>query len=81
MSHELDRLTLILRAQFLLESTQDLKQGLRAIGSDLLVTTGLTEDVIAGVARGSSSCSVMCTQEVTSEELGVDNKVWGGCRR
>ena len=37
------------RAKFLLESAQDLKQSLKALGSDLLVTVGLPEEVIAGV--------------------------------
>lgn len=39
----------LLRAKFLLESAQDLKQSLKALGSDLLVTVGLPEEVIAGV--------------------------------
>ena len=40
-----DSCSLSVSAKFLLESAMDLKQGLKAIGSDLLVTTGLTEDV------------------------------------
>ena len=63
------------RAQFPLESALDLKQGLKALGSDLLVTCGPPEDIIAGMARGTSTCSVICTQEVTSEELTAEARV------
>jgi deoxyribodipyrimidine photo-lyase len=63
------------RAQFLLESALELKQSLRALGSDLVVSCDSPEDVIEGLARGASSCSVMCTEEVTSEELAVDARV------
>jgi deoxyribodipyrimidine photo-lyase len=36
------------RARFLLESVQDTKGSLQAIGSDLLVAVGKPEDIIPG---------------------------------
>ena len=59
----------------MLESARDLKQSLRSLSSDLLVTVGAPEDVISVIARGSSSCSVLCATEATSEELAIDAKV------
>lgn len=38
------------RAQFMLESVQDLKAGLQKIGSDLIIHLGKPEDAIAGVS-------------------------------
>ena len=37
------------RAQFLLESVQDLKQSLRHVGSDLMVCMGTPEEAVQGL--------------------------------
>ena len=42
------------RAQFLLESVQDLKQSLRHIGSDLMVCMGTPEEAVQGLTLCSS---------------------------
>lgn len=42
------------RAQFLLESVQDLKQSLRHIGSDLMVCMGTPEEAVQGLNHCSS---------------------------
>ncbi|KAK9831060.1 hypothetical protein WJX74_001561 [Apatococcus lobatus] len=61
------------RAQFMLESVQDLKTGLQKIGSDLIVHLGKPEDAIAGlIGQGST---VITQTETTSEENKIDAKV------
>ena len=46
------------RAQFLLESVQDLKQSLRHIGSDLMVCMGTPEEAVQGSIIYSSLADV-----------------------
>nr|QDZ38467.1 cryptochrome DASH [Chlamydomonas sp. ICE-L] len=64
------------RAQFLLESVKDLKGRLQAVGSDLLVTVGRPEQILAGLTSDCKPGTVVLTQhECTSEEERVDAKV------
>ncbi|KAI3426359.1 hypothetical protein D9Q98_008731 [Chlorella vulgaris] len=66
------------RAQFLLESVADLKQQLRAIGSDLMICMGRPEEVLPGLmterGSGGKTC-VLAQSEVTSEELAIERRV------
>ena len=46
------------RAQFLLESVQDLKQSLRHVGSDLMVFMGTPEEAVQGLSIHMSYANV-----------------------
>ena len=45
------------RARFVLESVADLRQNLRALGADLIVRTGLPEQVLPDLAREMKACA------------------------
>ncbi len=60
------------RAQFLLESVADLRQSLRAIGSDLILRRGLPEAIIPALAQELGVTTVRFYRETTSEELAVE---------
>jgi deoxyribodipyrimidine photo-lyase len=60
------------RAQFLQQSVMDLRQSLRAIGSDLLVYSGQPEQIIPELVKTLNISAVHYHQEVTSEELAVE---------
>mmetsp|Transcript_35048 Transcript_35048/g.68206 ORF Transcript_35048/g.68206 Transcript_35048/m.68206 type:complete len:537 (-) Transcript_35048:217-1827(-) len=61
------------RAEFMIESVNDLKDSLQKLGSDLNIFHAKPEDVLAKVAGPDSV--VVCSEEVTSEELRVDDAV------
>jgi deoxyribodipyrimidine photo-lyase len=61
-----------IRAQFLLESVADLRQQLRALGSDLLIRQGEPETVIPELMAALKIDAVYYHQEVTSEETQVE---------
>jgi deoxyribodipyrimidine photo-lyase len=61
------------RAQFLLESVADLRERLRAIGSDLIVRCGLPEVELPALVQELGITAVSCYREVTSEELAVED--------
>lgn len=61
-------------AQFRLESVAALREALRGIGSDLLVSSAKPEDAIAELAQGGNT-TVLSQEEVTSEETRTDAKV------
>jgi deoxyribodipyrimidine photo-lyase len=63
------------RAKFILESVADLRKSLRAKGSDLIIRTGLPEDVLVELTTQSHANWVFCNRERTSEELVVQNAV------
>lgn len=65
------------RGKFTLECVADLKASLRALGSDLLVRCGKTEDVITELTlTGANERTIVLTQtEVTSEETDMDRSV------
>lgn len=60
------------RAQFLLESVADLRESLRAIGSDLILRQGLPEEIIPALAQELGATTVRFYRETTSEELAVE---------
>ncbi|MGK7912302.1 MAG: DASH family cryptochrome [Synechococcus sp.] len=61
------------RAQFLLESVADLKRSLQAKGSDLIIRVGQPEEVIPTLAKQLEAKAVHYHEEVTSEELAVED--------
>ncbi|MEM9829290.1 MAG: DASH family cryptochrome [Bacteroidota bacterium] len=63
------------RAQFLLQSLQDLRQNLQKIGSDLIIRRGLPEKVIPQMATELEASKVFANKEVTAEELSVEEKL------
>jgi deoxyribodipyrimidine photo-lyase len=68
------------RAQFILESVEDLRQNLRRLGSDLLVRTGKPECVVSDLVRELRASWVLCNRERTHEEVFVqdalEQKLW-----
>ncbi|MEZ5044375.1 MAG: DASH family cryptochrome [Saprospiraceae bacterium] len=68
------------RAQFIIESVQNLRQNLRAMGSDLVVRVGKPEEVIFALAQEVKSSWVFCNRERTAEEVKVqdalEQKLW-----
>ncbi|MCC6458965.1 MAG: DASH family cryptochrome [Saprospiraceae bacterium] len=68
------------RARFILESIENLKENLQAIGSDLLVRVGRPEYVISDLARETKTSWVLCNRERTQEEVQVqdalEQKLW-----
>lgn len=61
------------RAQFIIESIQDLRQSLRKLGSDLIVRVGKPEDIIFDIAKEIKSSWVFCNRERTQEEVRVQD--------
>ncbi len=68
------------RARFIIESIQDLRNSLRAIGSDLIVRVGKPEEEIYELAKSIRSSWVFCNRERTQEEVDVqdqlEKKLW-----
>jgi deoxyribodipyrimidine photo-lyase len=63
------------RAKFLLESLADLRQRLRDKGSELIVRWGKPEEVIPEIAHQYGAEGVFAHQEVTYEELEVEDRL------
>ncbi|MBB4079238.1 deoxyribodipyrimidine photo-lyase [Lewinella aquimaris] len=63
------------RARFILESMANLRQNLRARGSDLIVRVGHPEDILPELSKQCQGSWVFCNRERTSEELRVQNAV------
>jgi deoxyribodipyrimidine photo-lyase len=63
------------RAQFLIESVEDLRRSLQKLGSNLIVRVGLTEEVIDRLVRELNIDTIYYPQEVTAEELQIENKL------
>lgn len=61
------------RLRFLRESVANLRDNLRQIGSDLLVRTGIPEDIIASLAREYRTQFVYCNRERTRFEVRVQD--------
>ena len=59
------------RAQFVLESVQNLKEKLRSVGSDLVVAMDAPENVLAKLT-GDGASVVFAQKEVTSEEVRAE---------
>lgn len=60
------------RAQFLLESVADLRQSWRSLGTDLIIRQGKPEQVIPELVRQFDITAVYWHEEVTAEELAVE---------
>ncbi len=66
------------RAQFIIEAIRDLRERLRAKGSDLVVRRGLPEEVLLELARETQSGWIYCNRERTPEEVRVQDKLEAG---
>ncbi len=68
------------RAQFIIESVQDLRASLQKMGSDLIIRIGKPEDEIFNIAQKVKSNWVFCNRERTRDEVAVqdalENKLW-----
>ncbi|MGL5081447.1 MAG: DASH family cryptochrome [Microcoleaceae cyanobacterium] len=63
------------RGQFLLESVKDLRNSLQGLGSNLVIRQGLPEQIIPEIVKSLTIDTVYYYQEVTSEELAVEQKL------
>lgn len=63
------------RSKFLLESVLNLRNNLRALGSDLYIRVGKPEEEIANLANEVKSNWVFCNRERTQEEVHVQDKL------
>lgn len=61
------------RLRFIQESVLDLREGLRAIGSDLYIRYGIPEEVIPEMAAQYKTSYVYCNKERTQEEVTVQD--------
>ena len=68
------------RGQFLLETVADLRNSLQKLGSDLIVRQGLPEEEVIAIAKQLEVDAVYYHQEVTAEELAVENKLKQGLK-
>ena len=69
------RKTGVHRAKFIIESIQDLRQSLRAKGSDLIVRVGKTEEVLFQIAKELKSKWIFCNRERTQEEVEIQDQL------
>ena len=63
------------RAQFLLESVENLQNSLQQLGSNLVVRRGLPETEIVKIAEEIEADAVYYHEETTAEESGVEKKL------
>jgi len=63
------------RAKFLIECVADLRAKVKELGSELVVRIGKPEEVLRNLARSVGASAVFAHQEVTYEELQVENRV------
>ena len=66
------RKTGLLRARFQIESVQNLKNNLRLLGSDLIVTNEKAEDFIPKLLVAGKANVVAYQQEITKEERDIE---------
>ena len=64
-----------LRASFIIEAVEDLRNSLRQLGSDLIVRHGIPETEIFKIANEVKSSWVFCNRERTDEEVEVQDKL------
>ena len=57
------------RARFLYEALTSLKEGMKELGSDLLVQIGKPEDLIPKLAQKIQAEEILASQEICPEEL------------
>ncbi|MBL7828592.1 MAG: DASH family cryptochrome, partial [Saprospiraceae bacterium] len=69
------------RAQFIIESINDLRANLQKLGSNLIVRIGKPEEILAEMAMDVKASWVICNRERTQEEVFVqdelEKKLWG----
>ncbi|MEH6305101.1 DASH family cryptochrome [Olivibacter sp. CPCC 100613] len=65
----------VIRAKFILESVQDLRLSLRALGADLLVVSGYPEEVLPTLAERYQVKEVYHHREVAKEETHISTLV------
>ncbi|KAH9610042.1 hypothetical protein KSS87_006869 [Heliosperma pusillum] len=63
------------RASFLIESVSDLRKGLQARGSDLIVRIGKPESVIVELAKTVGADAVYVHREVSNEEAKAEARI------
>lgn len=63
------------RVRFLLESLIDLRNQLRALGSDLVVRTGSPDQILYQLALDTKSQWVYCNRERTRDEVDIQDKL------
>jgi deoxyribodipyrimidine photo-lyase len=63
------------RSQFLLEAIDDLRNSLRKLGSDLVIRSGKPEEIIPDLVRQLQVTDIYYHQEITTEELRVENQL------
>ncbi|MFZ2897467.1 MAG: DASH family cryptochrome [Saprospiraceae bacterium] len=61
------------RARFILESVRDLREQLRAMGSELYIRVGKPEEELFQIARECKTSWVFCNRERTEEEVSVQD--------
>ncbi len=61
------------RARFILESVKNLRESLRAKGSDLIIRLGKPEEEILKIAKANRTSWVFCNRERTEEEVEVQD--------
>jgi deoxyribodipyrimidine photo-lyase len=60
------------RLQFVLECVADMRQNLRAIGGELVIKTGIPEDILPALCELYGATTVYLSQEVAPEETKVE---------
>ena len=63
------------RAQFLLESVQNLRERLRSKGGELIIVHGKPEEVLPKLAQQYGAAGVFAHKEVTEEETQVEKRL------
>ncbi|QSE98030.1 DASH family cryptochrome [Fulvivirga lutea] len=61
------------KAQFLIESVEELKSSLQSLGSDLIVRKGLPESIIPELAKELKAKKVFTSKEVTTDEVSIED--------
>ncbi|MFN5539211.1 MAG: DASH family cryptochrome [Candidatus Melainabacteria bacterium] len=61
------------RAQFLIESIQDLNQSLQSLDSALILRNGNPENIIPALVKEFGVSQIYCHKEITHEEINVEN--------
>ncbi len=65
----------LIRANFLLESVADLQKSLQNLGSDLIIKSGIPEEIIPLLVKKYQVTEVYHHREVASEETGISENV------
>ncbi|CAL5228304.1 g11410 [Coccomyxa viridis] len=63
------------RAQFVIDAVTDLRESLRAAGSNLIVRCGKPEEVLLDIVKKTGASKVYCQGEATYEEAQVERRV------